>query len=32
MVLNEKKDKMTRFLNANKILFNACYLKNALKV
>lgn len=31
-MFNDKKDKMIHFLNANKISFNACYLKNALKV
>lgn len=31
-MLNDKKDKMVHFLNANQISFTACYLKNALKV
>ncbi|EQL70039.1 hypothetical protein N407_05475 [Helicobacter pylori FD662] len=31
-MLNDKKDKMIHFLNANEISFNAYYLKNALKV
>lgn len=31
-MLNDKKDRMNRFLNANQISFNAYYLKNALKV
>lgn len=31
-MLNEKKDKVMHFLGDNKISFNACYLKNAVKV
>lgn len=31
-MFNDKKDKMNHFLSANKISFNACYLKNAVKV
>lgn len=31
-MFNDKKDRITHFLNANQILFNICYLKNAVKV
>ncbi len=31
-MLNDKKDKMIHFLNANQISFTAYYLKNAVKV
>ncbi len=31
-MLNDKKDRMNHFLDANKISFTACYLNNAVKV
>lgn len=31
-MLNDKKGRMIRFLSANQILFNICYLNNAVKV
>lgn len=30
-MLNDKKGRMIRFLSANQISFNVCYLKNVVK-